>query len=161
MEQPVGHESRDRKKWVWKLKKSLYGLKQGAKNWCDALHKALVKLGFTRTEANHGVFYKKIGHDLVALAVHVDDCMVTRSSTPQVNKFKVEMNKKYQLTDLGPANWLLSIKISRDLANGMISLSQLTYVEAMIMRFNFDDLKPSSIPIDPSIPLTSSYHFYL
>ena len=156
MEQPVGHESRDRKKWVWKLKKTLYGLKQGAKNWYDVLHKALTKLGFTQTEANHGVFYKKISQDLVALAVHIDNCMVTGSSTPLVNKFKVEMNKKYRLTDLGPANWLLGIKISHNLANRTISLSQLTYVKAIITRFNFNDLKLSSPPINPSVPLLKS-----
>ena len=72
-----------------------------SKNWYDALHKALTELGFTWTEADHGVFYKKIGQDLVALVVHVNDCMVTGSSTPLVNKFKVEMNKKYRLTCQG------------------------------------------------------------
>lgn len=80
MEQPVGHEMRDRQQWVWKLKKTLYGLKQGAKNWYDALYKALVELGFTRMDADHGVFYKKTGSNIIILAVHVDDCMVTGNS---------------------------------------------------------------------------------
>ena len=156
LEQPVGHETKDRKYWVWRLLKTLYGLKQGAKNWYDVLCRALVELGFKRTEADHGVFFKYIGKDIVILAVHVDDCMVTGSSTTLVNKFKREMNGKYKLTDLGPANWLLGIKISRDLANKTISLSQHAYIEAIITRFNFDDLKPSSIPIDPSAPLSKS-----
>ena len=156
LEQPVGHETKDRKHWVWKLLKTLYGLKQGARNWYDALCKALAELGFERTEADHGVFFKYVGKDIVILAVHVDDCMVTGSSTILVNKFKEEMNGKYKLTDLGPANWLLGIKISRDLTNKTISLSQHAYIEAIITRFNFDDLKPSSIPIDPSVPLSKS-----
>jgi hypothetical protein len=156
LEQPIGHETEDRRKWVWKLKKSLYGLKQGAKNWYDALHTALGELGFERTEADHGVFLKKFLKDLIILAVHVDDCMVTGSSTSLVSKFKVEMDKKYKLTDMGPANWLLGIKISRDFANKTISLSQHAYIEAIITRFNFNDLKPSSIPIDPSAPLSRS-----
>jgi hypothetical protein len=156
LEQPIGHETEDRRKWVWKLKKSLYGLKQGAKNWYDALHTALGKLGFERTEADHGVFLKKFLKDLIILAVHVDDCMVTGSSTSLVSKFKVEMDKKYKLTDMGPANWLLGIKISRDFTNKTISLSQHAYIEAIITRFNFNDLKPSSIPIDPSAPLSRS-----
>ena len=58
LEQPVGYETRDRKLWVWRLQKTLYRLKQGAKNWYDALHRALTELGFTRTEADHGVFFK-------------------------------------------------------------------------------------------------------
>ena len=156
MEQPMGHETRDRKRWVWKLKKALYGLKQGAKSWYDTLYRALSELGFTRAEADHGVFFKDMGSHIVVLGVHVDDCMVTGSSTTLVSKFKVDMDKKYKLTDLGPANWLLGIKISRDLANKTISLSQRTYIESIITRFNFDDLKPSSMPIDPAVPLLKS-----
>src|SRR5271168_4268763 len=66
-----------------------------------------------------------IGTHIVILAVHVDDCMVTGSSEKLVNVFKREMNEKYRLTDLGPAHWLLGIKITRDLDNKSISLSQL------------------------------------
>ena len=66
------------------------------------------------------------------------------------------MNKKYKLTDLGPANWLLGIKINRDHANKTISLSQHVYIEAIISRLNLNNLKPSSIPIDPAVLLSKS-----
>lgn len=117
---------------MWRLWKALYGLKQGAKNWYEALHKALEELGFERTEANHRVFIKKLSGNIITVAVHVDDGMVTGSLKLLINKFKIEMDKKYKLTDLGPENWLLGIKISRDLANKTISLSQHAYIEAII-----------------------------
>ena len=66
------------------------------------------------------------------------------------------MNAKYQLTDLGTVNWLLSIKITHDLINKTMSLSQHAYINAIITRFNFNDLKPSAIPIDPSALLSKS-----
>jgi hypothetical protein len=66
------------------------------------------------------------------------------------------MNAKYKLTDLGAANWLLGIKITRDLVNKTLSLSQHQYIESIITRFNFTDLKPSAMPIDPSAPLSKS-----
>jgi hypothetical protein len=130
--------------------------KQGAKNWYDALYRALVELGFTRTEADHGVFFKQILKDTIILAVHIDDCMVTGSSKLEIDNFKVEMNGKYKLTDMGAANWLLGIKITQDFANKTISLSQHAYIEAIITRFNFNDLKPLSVPMDPSAPLSKS-----
>src|ERR1700678_4527246 len=152
LEQPAGYETKDRVSWVWRLLKALYGLKQGARNWYEALRKALLELGFTRSEADHGMFYKKVGRHITILAVHVDDGMVTGSSISLINKFKQEMNAKYKLTDSGAANWLLGIKITRDLVNQTLSLSQHAYIKAIITRFNFNDLKPSSIPIDPSAP---------
>jgi hypothetical protein len=156
LEQPVGYETKDRKQWVWRLQKTLYGLKQGAKNWYDALHHAFVGLGFTRSEADHGVFFKEVGRDIIISAIHVDDGMVTGSNGSLVNKFKKDMNAKYKLTDLGAAHWLLGIKITRDLVNRTLSLSQHAYIDAIITRFNFDDLKPSSMPMDPSAPLSKS-----
>ena len=132
LEQPVGYETKDHKKWVWKLLKTLYGLEQGAKNWYDSLYKALTELGFRWTEANHGVFYKEVRKDIVILVVHVDDCMVTGNSKAFINKFKIEMNEKYKLTDLGPAHWLLGIKITCNHPEKTISLSQHAYIESII-----------------------------
>lgn len=156
IEQPPGYETKDRKSWVWRLWKALYGLKQGARNWYKALCKALEELGFTRTEADHGVFYKKMGEDIIVFAVHVDDCAVTGRSQELIDKFMKEMDNHYKLTDTGPANWLLGIKITCDFANKTISLSQHAYIDAIITKYNFDDLKPLATPIDPSVPLSKS-----
>ena len=73
-----------------------------------------------------------------------------------IEEFMIEMNKKYKLTDTGPASWLLGIKITRDLTNRTLSLSQHAYIEAIITKYNFNDLKPLAIPIDPSIPLSKT-----
>ena len=156
LEQPVGHETKDRRVWVWKLLKTLYGLKQGARNWYEALCRALNELGFTRTEADHGVFFREVGTHIVILAVHVDDCMITGSSGKLISGFKKEINEKYKITDLEPAHWLLGIKITCDFVNKTIALSQHSYIESIIARFNFDDLKPLSTPMDPSIQLLKS-----
>ncbi|KAJ3481936.1 hypothetical protein NLJ89_g12173 [Agrocybe chaxingu] len=102
LEQPVEYRRKDSRRYVFRLHKSLYGLKQGAKNWYDALRKALEELGFVRTEADHGVFVKRVGEQILILAVHVDDCLVTGSTQKLINKFKVEINRKYKMTDLGP-----------------------------------------------------------
>lgn len=66
------------------------------------------------------------------------------------------MNEKYRLTDMGSARWLLGIKISHNPANKTISLLQHAYIEAIITKYNFNDLKPLATPIDPAVPLTKS-----
>ena len=101
LEQPPGYETNNPRYWVWRLHKALDGLKQGARNWYEVLRRALVKLGFERTEADHGVFVKKLPGDLIIVAVHVDDGMIIGSLKSLINKFKVDMDKKYKLTDLG------------------------------------------------------------
>ena len=80
MEQPPGFETKEHNEWVWRLWKALYGLKQGARNWYQALRRALEELGFKQTDADHGVFFKKIPGGVIIVAVHVDDGMITGST---------------------------------------------------------------------------------
>jgi len=49
MEQPEGFMQGDQKRTVCLLNKSLYGSKQGGRQWNKQLHEVLTKLGFTRT----------------------------------------------------------------------------------------------------------------
>ncbi len=111
---------------------------------------------FRRLETDHGVFVKEKDGKVVIMAVHVDDCMVTGSCTKTIQQFKVDINKKYAMTDLGACSWLLGIKVTRDAASKTTSLSQTAYIDSILSRFNFDDLKPSSIPMDPNQPLGRS-----
>jgi len=156
LEQPKDFAEGDPKRRVFRLHKALYGLKQGAKNWYDALRKALEDLGFHRSEADHGVFWRDIAEGKVVLAVHVDDCLVTAKSQDLLDKFKKEVNGKYKMTDLGACRWLLGIKIDRDFETHTIALSQHLYIESILTRFNFDDLKACSTPLEPSVPLLKS-----
>lgn len=158
LEQPPDHDdhAKPRATWVWKLIKTIYGLRQGAKNWYDALTQALTELDFKRSEADHGLFFKEEDGHLVILAIHVDDCLMTGGSVELNAKVKRDLNAKYKLTDLGPANWLLGIRINRNLAERTVALSQHAYINSILTRFNFNDLKPSAIPMDPSAQLSVS-----
>ena len=63
LEQPPGYETKDWKKFMYRLLKGLYGLKQGARNWYLMLCRAMDELSFTQVEADHSVFFKWIGED--------------------------------------------------------------------------------------------------
>ena len=101
LRQLPGYETKDREHWLWRLLKVLYGLKQGVRNWYEALCKALTELGFTRSEVDHSVFFKEVGDDIIILAVHVNDGMATGSSITLINKFKKDLNVICKLTDMG------------------------------------------------------------
>ena len=145
------------RKQVLRLHKALHGLKQGARSWYESLKTALEQIGFKRTETDHRVFVKRWADgQMVVVVVHVDDCLTTGNSQGLVDEFKVRINGKYRMTDLGPCKWLLGIKITHDMQAGTIALSQHTYVDSIVTCFNFDDLKPSSIAMDPAAPLLKS-----
>ena len=88
---------------------------------------------------------------MLVLASHVNDCTVTGSSTKLIRAFKAEISERFKITDLGPISWLLGMKVTRDREKRTISLSQESFIEAIITKYNFADAKPAAIPMDPSI----------
>ena len=156
MEQPPDYEDSDRTKYCLKLYKSIYGLKQAGRKWYEVVCRTLADLGLKRSEADQAVFYAHIGKEIIILAIHVDDCTITGSSYSLIQKYKAKINSKYSMTDLGPVNWLLGIKVTRDLETRTISLSQTSYIDSILQRFNFTDVKPYATPMDPNIQLSKS-----
>jgi Reverse transcriptase (RNA-dependent DNA polymerase) len=99
------------------------------------------------------------------IAVHVDDCILTGSSSDLIAQYKAKLNTCHALTDLGPVHWLLGIKITRDQNMCTISLFQVSYIDAILSRFALTNAKSSPTPMvhgiffskndSPSVPTKS------
>jgi hypothetical protein len=59
MRQPKGYEKKGFEDWVWKLKKSIYGLKQASKDLHDLANKTLKEMGFKPCATDNCVFTKE------------------------------------------------------------------------------------------------------
>jgi hypothetical protein len=153
MELPPGFDKRGRD-LVACLQVALYGSKQGALKWYQRLCRELAELGFRCTEADWGVFVAKIGAHLLILASHVDDCTITGSSNELVKSFKDKIGSRFKITDLGPISWLLGMKVTCDRDARTISISQEPYIDALLAKYNFTDVKLVSIPMVPNIQLS-------
>ena len=149
MEQPPGHEDRDPCNFCLQLKKSLYGLKQAGQKWYNVVCQTFADLRFKKSEYNPAVFYIHSGDDIIIMAIHIDDCTITGNNRVLLNEIKCKIKSRYSLTNLGPVNWLLSIEITWDRAAWTISLSQESYIDLILARFNLTDAKPMSTPMDP------------
>jgi hypothetical protein len=62
----------DRRRYVLKLNKSLYGLKQAGYNWFKKLRKGLITRNFIQSQVDKCVFFRK---DCIVLT-YVDDCII-------------------------------------------------------------------------------------
>ena len=90
------------------------------------------------------------------MLVHVDDCTIAAISIFLIKIFKSEIAKHIEITDLGELHWLLGIKIKRNRENQTIHLSQHSYIESTLRRYNFQDLKPVSTSMETHNKLSSS-----
>ena len=80
-------------KLVRKLNKSIYGLKQAAKNWCEALTSPLKK-GFKRSCNDCCLFVRKEEDETFSyVLVWVDDIVVAGATEEAVNEIKSMLNE--------------------------------------------------------------------
>ena len=155
MRQPEGFEERGAG-WVWRLKRSLYGLKQAGRVWHETLNEKLEEMGFKRILCEHSIWVFGRGDSRILIPVFIDDMTIAAKSQSEIDRIKSELKTHFKLRDLGPTSFLLGVQIDRDRPNRSISLSPRQYVLDLLQRFGFQDCSPVTTPLDPSVRLSTS-----
>ena len=88
MKQPEGFAVKGKKELVCKLKKSLYGLKQSPTMWYRKFDTFIRGLGFTRSKADHYVYFKLIGDCAIYLVLYVDDMLLVGNDKEIIKDLK-------------------------------------------------------------------------
>ena len=102
-------------------------------------------------EADKCVYYRYGGGEGVILCLYVDDILIFGASTAVIDKIKSFLSRCFDMKDLGPADVIMNIKLTKN-ENG-ITLSQAHYTEKVLSRFGFADCKIASTPYDASVKL--------
>jgi transposase InsO family protein len=145
MKPPPGRERADKK--VYRLKKSLYGLKQAARVWNQTLHESLTRNGFTQNETDNCLYMHESGGEVVYLLVHVDDILAATSKEEILNRLMSDVGKDFELKCLGDAKHYLGIDLERD-KDGHFKISQPSYIAQIVESAGLKDAKPSKYPVD-------------
>lgn len=136
---------------VCKLIRSLYNLKQYVKSWYEKFHKTILSFGFIVNRSYSCVYSKVIDDNYVKICFYDDDISIFNAHIDAINETKKFICSQFDMKDLGEANVILGVKVSKT-TNGF-SLSQLHYVEKLLTKFNNIDEKHANDPYDFSIRL--------
>jgi len=157
MQHPPGYKSPNTGTCILRLVKTLYGLKQSGCCWYQKLSSMFKSLGFTQCGVDQAVYFKVVvtKGKLTIVVVHVDDCTIVVNTIRLINELKASLSKHFEVTDLGELHWMLSIEVKRDRPGHLVHLSQCTYIDAILHRYNLANLKPLSMPMDHQVHLSS------
>jgi hypothetical protein len=124
------------------LLRGLYGLKQAGRRWQKKMTKEFVDMGFEVSKVDASVFIRKVGEETMVVPVSTDDMTLAASSLPTIEKFKVEIAARFEITDMGEIKWLLGFEIYRNREAQTIAINQRLYISSVTARFNLTDVKP-------------------
>jgi hypothetical protein len=136
---------------VCQLNKALHGLKQASRQWQLFSTNILEKLGFISFKIDTSVFVHKTKE--IILATHVDDILVFAKSIDLVNNLYKDLAKssRLEITNLGEIKEFLGVEIIRDRANRSLIITQRSFINRILEKYNKTQNKPKNIPLPKDV----------
>uniref|UniRef100_A0A2N9G8K6 Reverse transcriptase Ty1/copia-type domain-containing protein n=1 Tax=Fagus sylvatica TaxID=28930 RepID=A0A2N9G8K6_FAGSY len=148
MTQPMSFEVQGHEYKVSRLKHSIYGLKQSSRQWYLRFHDFITSFGFEMIEEDHCVYLKRSKRSILILSLYVDDILIARNDMGSIVTTKKWLSSTFEMKDMGEANFVLGVKITRDRSKKLLSLSQGTYIKKILERFHMHNSKPIDTPME-------------
>ena len=86
--------------------------------------------------------------------LYVDGMLVAGSKIQEINMLKRKLANSFAMKDLGAAKKILGMRITRDMKNWKLTLSQGEYIEKVLERFIMQNGKLVSTPLANHFKLT-------
>nr|KYP39072.1 Copia protein [Cajanus cajan] len=111
---------------VYKLKKTLYGLKQTPRSWYDRLRKFLIDNDYIREKVDNTLFVKKFKKDTMYVQIYVDDIVFGSTNLSLYEEFANTMQGEFEMSMMGELTFFLGLQIKQ--MNDGIFISQRKHV---------------------------------
>lgn len=137
---PEGYDNKPNT--VWRLKRSLYGLKQSPRMWNERFSSVLTGVGFQKSKYDPSVFFKF--NPLVIMIVYVDDAMIFATKDEDIVEVLNNLKKQFKLREVN-TNVYRGIEIEQ-VKDGIV-LHQIKYIQNVLKQYNMDNASPADNPI--------------
>jgi Reverse transcriptase (RNA-dependent DNA polymerase)/Integrase core domain len=151
MEIPPGYSHSGSQQMVCKLEKALYGLKQSPRAWFGRFCSAMSKYGYTQSDSDHTLFYRKRHEKIAVLIIYVDDMIITGDDQDEIGRLEERLSEEFEMKNLGGLKYFLGIEVVRTKEG--ISLSQRKYVLDLLTETGMLDCKPVDTPVVQNLKL--------
>nr|GEW28443.1 hypothetical protein [Tanacetum cinerariifolium] len=143
--QPEGFIDPEFPDLVYRLKKSLYGLKQTPRAWYDKLSSFLIEHGFTKGIVDPTLFTRRHGCDILLVQVYVDD-IIFGSTNPDFSKsFANLMKNNFGMSMMSELKFFIGLQVHQSPRGIFISQSQ--YEIELLKKHGLDKCVSMSTPM--------------
>lgn len=127
---------------VWRLKRSLYGLRQSPRMWNERFSEVMTKIGLRASKYDNSVFFKL--EPIVYVIVYVDDGLIIAKDESEIFTILSKLKEQFQMREMEVTSYRgLEIKLTHD----EIAVHQSTFAAKILERFVMSYCKPSNNPM--------------
>jgi hypothetical protein len=99
------------------------------------------------------LYIKQTSDYIFVIILYVDDLIILSSDVTKLKWLKSQLEKEFKMSDLGELNYYLGVQFQKNRKTHTITMSQTTYIEEVLRRFNMKDCKPVVTPSDANSKL--------
>ncbi|CAL2256766.1 unnamed protein product [Prunus armeniaca] len=119
--------------------------KEGKEHMVCKLDKAIY--GFEENIADQCIYLKTCGSRFIFLVLQVGDILLAINDHNLLKDTKELLSNNFEIKDLGEVVFVLGIEIQRGRAQGLLSMSQKTYIERILKRFDMSMCFGQKVPL--------------
>nr|GFA57630.1 ribonuclease H-like domain, reverse transcriptase, RNA-dependent DNA polymerase [Tanacetum cinerariifolium] len=150
--QPEGFTKKRDDGKVYRLIKALYDLRQAPRAWNIKLDNTLKSLDFKKCALEQAIYTKASKDSLLLVGFYVDDLIITETPKKEIDKFKAQMEEKFEMSDLGLLAYYHGIEVTQ--TKGDISIKQSAYANKILKEAGMLESNKTVIAMDPGTTLT-------
>ena len=158
---------------VYRLKKSLYGLKQASRMWYQKFDSYIRQLSYSQSDSNPCLYARQLSDESrIYLILYVNDMLIAGSNQSEIEKLKRSLHNKFAMKELRQARHILGMRIKRN-QNSLLNFKRQIQCEWNAHKLSISYvfglkrikhvlslfLKPIQIDGDIHKMLSSSIHF--
>ena len=134
----VTHENK-----LYRLLKSIYGLKQAGHDWEKLLSSVLFSFGLKKSTFSECLWFDT--DRSIIVVTHVDDLGVAVCEEARWKKFVVDCQAKFTVSAFGPMEHFLGYELNYE--GKFLCLSQTTRIRNCIENFGMSECIPANLPM--------------
>jgi hypothetical protein len=139
---------------VYKLQRSIYGLKQASQSWNLRFDEDIKAFGFVQNLEESCIYKKISGSSVAFLVLYVDVILLIGNDVEMLNSVKEYLNSTFSMKYLGEAAYVLGIRIYRDKSRRLLALSHITYLDKVLKWFIMEPSKKGFLPVNKGVSLS-------
>nr|CAD1837275.1 unnamed protein product [Ananas comosus var. bracteatus] len=101
-------------KRLFRLKKSIYGLKQASRQWYIKSNDVITTFSFIENIMDQCIYFKISGSKYIFLILYVNDTLLTSSDSNLLKKTKDFLSKNIEIKDMDETFYVIGIKYSQE-----------------------------------------------
>lgn len=140
----------------YRLRRTLYGLKQSGYEWNKVFDEYIRSLGFNPLPSEPCLYFKETASGPIFIALYVDDILIACKNLTEITALKEKLNSKFKMEDKGPASSILGMLIIRDRQKKTITLKHSGYIRELVHEYDLESNFAMLTPMRSNLKLSKN-----